>query len=240
MRTVVGGVHDEGVVRDAQLIEHLEDRADILVVVDHGVVVRALPAARLADALRLGVGAEVHVGEVHPDEGRLAGLVLPLDEVHGALGDVVVDRLHPLLGQRTGVLADLLADLAEARIDRRIVRVRGLAVHHAARPKLGAERRVFRIVRQFRLFFGVQVVKVAVELVEAVHGGQEFVAIAQMVLAELAGGIALRLQQLGDRRIFLLQSRAWRPGKPTLVRPVRKPDWPVMNDARPAVQLCSA
>jgi hypothetical protein len=29
------------------------------------------------------------------------------------------------------------------------------------------------------------------------------------------------------------------PGKPTLVMPVRKPDWPVMNEARPAVQLCS-
>ena len=30
------------------------------------------------------------------------------------------------------------------------------------------------------------------------------------------------------------------PGRPTLVRPVRRPHWPVMNDARPAVQLCSA
>ena len=105
MRAVVGAVHDEGVVGDAQVIQRLEDRADILVVVDHGVVVRALPAAGLADALRLGVGAEVHVGEVHPDEERLAGLVLPLDEVHGPGGDVVVDRLHPLLGQRAGVLA---------------------------------------------------------------------------------------------------------------------------------------
>ena len=67
-------VHDERVVRDAQVVERLEDRADVLVVVDHGVVVRALPAARLAEALRLGVRAEVHVGEVHPDEERLAGL----------------------------------------------------------------------------------------------------------------------------------------------------------------------
>ena len=30
------------------------------------------------------------------------------------------------------------------------------------------------------------------------------------------------------------------PGKPTLVSPVRMPCWPVMNAARPAVQLCSA
>ena len=75
VRAVVGAVHDERVVRDAQVVQRLEDRADVLVVVDHGVVVRALPAPRLADALRLGVGAEVHVGEVHPDEERLAGLL---------------------------------------------------------------------------------------------------------------------------------------------------------------------
>ena len=149
----------------------------------------------------------MHVGEVHPDEGGLAGLVLALDEVDGARGDVVVDRLHPLLGQRTGVLAHLLADLAEARIDGRIVLVRGLAVQHAARAELGAEGRVLRIVRQLRLFLGVEVIEVAVELVEAVDGGQELVAVAQMVLAELAGRVALRLQQLGDRRIFLAQAQ---------------------------------
>ena len=34
----------------------------------------------------------------------LPAFVLPLDEVHGPVGDVVVDRLHPLLGQRAGVL----------------------------------------------------------------------------------------------------------------------------------------
>src|SRR6187549_1594453 len=28
------------------------------------------------------------------------------------------------------------------------------------------------------------------------------------------------------------------PGRPTLVNPVRIGDWPVMNAARPAVQLC--
>ena len=28
------------------------------------------------------------------------------------------------------------------------------------------------------------------------------------------------------------------PGRPTLVSPVRIGDWPVMNAARPAVQLC--
>ncbi len=59
--------------------------------------------------------------------------------------------------------------------------------------------RVFRIVRVFRLFLGVEVIEVAEELVEAVHGRQMLVAIAQMVLAELAGGVAEALQELPDR-----------------------------------------
>src|SRR4030095_1769399 len=97
-----------------------------------------------------------------------------------------------------GVGPDLLADLAETRIDRRIILVRGLAVHHAARPELGAEGRIFRVVRQLRLFLRVQVVEVAVELVEPVDGGQIFVAVAKVVLAELPGRIAERLERLGN------------------------------------------
>ena len=151
------------------------------------------------------MGAEVHVGKVDPDEGRLAGLVLPLNEFHGPSSDVVVDRFHSLPGQRTCVLADLFADLTEPRIHRRIVDSRGLAVQHAARAKLGTECRVLRIVGIFRLFFSVEVVQVAVKFVEAVYGRQIFVTVAQMVLAELACRIAPRLQQFRDRRIFLLQ-----------------------------------
>jgi len=158
VRTVVGGVHDESVVHHALIIQCFEDGADILVVVDHGVVVWALPAAGLTNALQLGVGAEVHVRKVHPDEGWLAGLVLPLNEFHRPSSDVIVDRFHSLPGQRTGVLANLFADLAETRVHRRIVRGGSLAVQHSAGTKLGAERRILRIVGIFRLFFGVEVV----------------------------------------------------------------------------------
>ena len=73
VRTVVGAVHDERVVGDAGVVDRLEHRADVLVVIDHRVVVFALPAAGLALAFRLDVGAEVHVREVHPDEERLVG-----------------------------------------------------------------------------------------------------------------------------------------------------------------------
>ncbi len=131
--------------RSSSAFEH---RADVLVVVDHRVVVFALPAAGLADALRLGVRAEVHVGEIHPEEQRLAGLVLPLDEIHGTRRRCRRRWSPSASWSAAGVLDRLLADLAEARIDRRVVRVGRLAVQHAARAELRAEVRILRIVRQ--------------------------------------------------------------------------------------------
>ena len=79
----------------------------------------------------------------------------------------------------TGVL-DLLAALA----------VRP-GVEHAARAVLLPELRILRVVVGLRLLLGVQVVEVAEELVEAVHGRQVLVAVAEVVLAELAGDVAL-------------------------------------------------
>ena len=96
----------------------------------------------------------------------------------------------------------------------------------------------FGIVGELGLLLGVEVVQVAEELVEAVHRRQVLVAVAEVVLAELAGGVALRLQRRRDGRI-LGCSPSVAPGRPTLVRPVRYGFWPVMNAARPAVQLCS-
>jgi hypothetical protein len=45
-------------------------------------------------------------------------------------------------------------------------------------------------------------VEVAEELVEAMHRGEVFVSVPQMVLAEPTGGVAKRLQQLCDRWVF--------------------------------------
>ena len=98
------------------------------------------------------------------------------------LGHLVVDGLHALLGERTGVL-DLLPALAV-----------GPAMQDAARPEQLLEPRVLRIVGVFGLLFGVQVVEVAEELVEAVQGRQELVLVAQMVLAELSRLVAQRLK----------------------------------------------
>jgi hypothetical protein len=104
VRTVVGRVHDERVVGDAELVEQVEQRADGPVVIDHRVVVWRLPPPGLADAFGLRVGAEMHVRGVDPREERGARSMLAADELGRCVGDLVVDRLHPLLAQRTGIL----------------------------------------------------------------------------------------------------------------------------------------
>src|SRR5215475_12142744 len=172
MRAVVGAIHDKGVVGDAGVVESLQYGTDVFVVIDHHIVVFALPAPRLASALRLYMRTEMHVGEIDPQEERLASLSLPPDEVHGAVSDVVVDRFHALRGQRTGVADRLLADPAKARVDRRVFSVGGLAVQDPAwtKPLVKMwELWCLRIIRQLRLFLGVQMVQIAVELVKAVH-----------------------------------------------------------------------
>ena len=65
---------------------------------------------------------------------------------------------------------------------------------------------VLRPIRPLRLFFGIEVVQVAEELVEAVGGRQVLVLVAEMVLAELTGGIAERLQRLSDGDVAFLQA----------------------------------
>ena len=50
---------------------------------------------------------------------------------------------------------------------------------------------------------GIEMVEVAEKLVEAVNCRQEFVAVAEMVLAELTGCIAEGLKQLGERRVLV-------------------------------------
>src|SRR4030095_1745636 len=73
-------------------------------------------------------------------------------------------------------------------------------------PNLAINVGVLRVVRQFRLFGCVQVIERAVELVEPMNGRQEFIPVAEVVLAELAGGVALGLEQLGDGHVAGLES----------------------------------
>src|SRR5262249_61032582 len=135
-------------------------------------------------------GVEMHARAVPPDEERSVGLHLPFDEIDRRVVRLVVDGLHSLPGERAGVLDGLLADLAEARIDCRIIPVCGFGLEHAPRTKPFFECRVLRIVGMLRLLFGVKMIEIAEELVEPVRGWQEFIAVAEMVLSELAGGVA--------------------------------------------------
>jgi hypothetical protein len=70
VRPVVGGINHNRVVCDAELIQLVEQDSHNLVVIDHRVVVWGLPAAGLTNALGLGVGVEVHMCGVEPDEER--------------------------------------------------------------------------------------------------------------------------------------------------------------------------
>jgi hypothetical protein len=63
------------------------------------------------------------------------------------------------------------------------------------------------VVLVLGLLFGVQVIEVAVELVETVIGRQMLVPVAEVVLAELAGGIPASLEQTGDGRFFFTHAK---------------------------------
>ncbi len=121
--------------------------------------------------------------------------VRPIDEVHRRGVELLVHRLHALSGQRPGVL--------DAAV--------GVGVDDAARAELLSKLRVLRVVVGLRLLLGVQVIEIAEELVEAVLGRQVLVAVAEMVLAELAAGVALVLEQVGDGRRPVRHAviRAW-------------------------------
>ena len=141
---------------------------------------------------------DVHARRIQPEEEGLVVRPRLVDELERVGEDLVVDGLHPLRTERAGVLDLLLADLAPARLHRRVVHVGRPGVEHVARADRVLRRR--RVVGVAGVFHRVEVVEVAVELVEAVDRGQELVQVAQVVLAELAGGVAHRLQRRGDRR----------------------------------------
>src|ERR1700684_473703 len=102
----------------------MERLADVLVMVEPGVVIARLPSSRLPFALGLGVREGVHVGEVEPDEEGLAGVVCFLHEFLGARDEIVVAGFHALLGERTGIFDLLLAHPAPTWLDGRILLIR--------------------------------------------------------------------------------------------------------------------
>src|SRR5207253_2779362 len=79
--TVVGGIHDDGVVLKTEFLELVEQQADVAVMLDHPVGIDA--EAGLALAFRLQAGPDVHAGRVPPQEERLVGLFCVRHEAQG-------------------------------------------------------------------------------------------------------------------------------------------------------------
>ena len=197
---VVGREADDRVAFEVVVLQVLHDGADDVVDLRHAGFLHRPVVFRVAQRLVLGrqVRDDVHPRRVQPEEERLVILARLVHELERQVEDLVVDGLHPLRTKFTGVLDLLLADLAPARLNRGVVHGGRPRMHHVAR----AHRRLQRlwIRRMAVIFHRVQVIEVAEEFVEAVHGGQELVQVAQVILAELAGGVAHRLQRRRDRR----------------------------------------
>src|SRR5215475_4652524 len=182
---VVSAVKEDGVVGNAELVEQVEHLTNVLVVVNHYIMIFGLPASGLTAAFRLFVSAQVHMGGVHPNEERFARLLLAFDEVYGRRLELIVYRFHSLLREWPCVFYLL-----------RAIRVRPAMQDAAGAVLLFEVRKIFvrRIITEFGLLFRVEVVEISEELVEAVHGRQMFIAIAKVILAELSGGITEGLE----------------------------------------------
>ena len=141
----------------------------------------------------------MHAAGIEPDEERLAGGLGLFHNVFSHGNDLsIIEVFHPLLSERPGVFDLLLAHLAEARIHGGIISVGGERVYHATCAKLffvcfkaariGLAESL--VVALFGLFLGVEVVQIAKELVEPVHGRQVFIAVSKMVFSKMAGGVS--------------------------------------------------
>ena len=104
----------------------------------------------------------------------------------------VIHGFHPLPGERAGVL-DLLRAIGI-----------GPGMNDTARAEVLLEFGIVGIILVLGFLLGVQMIEVPEEFVEAVHGREMFVAVALMILAELASDIALRLENPRHGHIGLL------------------------------------
>ncbi len=156
---------------------------------------------------------DVHARRVEPAEERLAVLFSLVDEVEGQVADFVIDRLHAFWIKRAGIFNPLLADLAPARHLGRVIDVGRPRVNHVSRANDIQE--FLRVVGMRRVFHRIEVIEVTEEFVEAVNGRQELIPITEMVFAELARGVALRLAAPWQWCRLPPGFRSWHlPGRP--------------------------
>ena len=185
---VIGGVNQDGIVFNAQIFNFLQHFTNHLVVLNHPVCIR--PQTCGTNAAVFQVGFVVHTRGVEPGKERFPGFHLTFHKVVVGRQRLFVHGAHTLHGQWTGIF-----NLA----------VSG-TLDHAARPERFTEGRIFRVIRVFRLFFSVQVIQVAEELIKPVRGWQELIAVAEVVFTKLTRGITQLLKRAGNRNIFFLQA----------------------------------
>src|SRR5262245_5977 len=137
----------------------------------------------------------MHAGRIPPTEEWCVGFCVPLDEVETGLEELFVHGFHSFGVERAGVFNPLST-----------VRICP-ALEHSTRSELLLEFRILRIVFALRLLFGIQVIEIAEEFVEAVCSRQKLIAIAQMVLAELSRCVTEGFKQFSDGWIFRLQAK---------------------------------
>ena len=108
--------------------------------------------------------------------------------------------------QRTFIDDPLLADLAPPRHFGRVIPIGCVGVDQAARTVGVVELLVDGERIPIRIRHSVEVVQISKKFIEAVQGRKEFVQVSKVVLAELPGGIALRLQSGGQRHCLRRQT----------------------------------
>ena len=125
----------------------------------------------------------VRVGLSHRKNGLLSALAFSMNLIE-RIANFVVYGLHSLGIEHPGVLDPLFADLAPAPVHRGIIHVGRTTVWTCSRTD--DVQQILRVVRVRGVFHGVEVIKVAEGLVEAVHRRQEFILVAKVILAEPA------------------------------------------------------
>jgi hypothetical protein len=160
----------------------------------------------------------MHVRGVQPDEKRLAGPILALDEIRRGSDELVVASFHTLAVEWAGVFDPLLANAAPTRFVGRVVFLGCPGMDDTARAEgLVEVRKILLrgIVGLLRILFGVEMVEVPEEFIEAMIRRQHMVQVTEVVLAELPGGIALIFEERRNGHAFVRHAYR-RGGNPDL------------------------
>ena len=176
LRTIVGRVHDDGVVLDLQVLELRKQLAHLAVMLHHAVGIET--KSGFSDMLFLHVSEIMHSRGVEPTKEWLARTLCSLQKVFGNCQDLFVNRLHPFLVERTRVFNAAICK----------------STNYSSRTELLAKLGRLRVICILRFLFRIQVVEVAEVFIEAMIGGQEFVFVAQMVFPKLARHISHGLE----------------------------------------------